>query len=133
MKSERLLTSLLLALLGSVAAMHKLLGDFPPAWFEGKFAESLLGSIPGGIVASFAIIVLLELAIPALLIAGVAKGEHRQPGMGRFTNLGFLTALVLFVVLFFGSFLVQDYDNGFQDFLYFVGTVVLRWRWANAS
>ena len=130
--TERLLVALLLSLLGLVAGVHKLLGDFPPAWFEGKFSESLIGMVPGGIALSFGIIVLLELAIPALFCAAIVKREHQQEGLGRFAGLSFNIALILFIVLFFGSFLVQDYDNGFQDFLYFVRVVILRWRWGSS-
>jgi hypothetical protein len=30
------------------------------------------------------------------------------------------------LILFFGSFLVKDYDNGFNDFIYFVGILYLK-------
>jgi hypothetical protein len=50
---------------------------------------------------------------------------HQKKAHQRSLSLGFLTCYVLFLTLTFGSFLVQDYDNGFKDFLYFVGILVI--------
>jgi hypothetical protein len=36
-----------------------------------------------------------------------------------------MAALLLFLILFFGSFIAQSYDNGFMDFGYFAFTIYL--------
>jgi len=122
---ERIFILLLYISLAGIAGIHKLIGDFPPTWFYGKFKETFLNAIPGGIWLSFVLIVVLELAIALLFMIAFIKGEFKSQAKQTFTHFGFLASLSLFVVLFFGSFLVQDYDNGFNDFMYFGVTVFL--------
>ena len=122
---ERILILLLYISLAGVAGIHKLLGDFPPSWIYGKFKETFLNAIPGGIWLSFVLIVVLEIAIAALFSIALIKGEFKSQAKQTFSRFGFLASLALFVILFFGSFLVQDYDNGFNDFVYFGVTVFL--------
>jgi len=121
----RIFILLLYISLAGIAGIHKLIGDFPPTWFYGKFKETFLNAIPGGIWLSFVLIVVLELAIALLFIIAFIKGEFKSQAKQTFSHFGFLASLALFVVLFFGSFLVQDYDNGFNDFVYFGVTVFL--------
>jgi len=123
---ERIFILLLYISLAGIAGIHKLIGDFPPTWFYGKFKETFLNAIPGGIWLSFVLIVVLELAIALLFIIAFIKGEFKSQAKQIFSHFGFLASLALFVVLFFGSFLVQDYDNGFNDFMYFGVTVFLK-------
>jgi len=122
---ERIFILLLYISLAGIAGIHKLIGDFPPTWFYGKFKETFLNAIPGGIWLSFVLIVVLELAIALLFMIAFIKGEFKSQAKQTFSHFGFLASLSLFVVLFFGSFLVQDYDNGFNDFVYFGVTVFL--------
>ena len=122
---ERILILLLYISLAGIAGIHKLLGDFPPAWFYGKFKETFLNAITGGIWLSFVLIVVLEIAIAVLFSIALIKGEFKSQAKQTFSYFGFIALLVLFVILFFGSFLVQDYDNGFNDFVYFGVTVFL--------
>jgi hypothetical protein len=122
---ERIFILLLYISLAGIAGIHKLIGDFPPTWFYGKFKETFLNAIPGGIWLSFVLIVVLELAIALLFMIAFIKGEFKSQAKQTFSHFGFLASLALFVVLFFGSFLIQDYDNGFNDFLYFGVTVFL--------
>jgi hypothetical protein len=122
---ERILINLLYVALGATTGIHKLLGDFPPSWFREKFADSLIGWIPGGIEISFAIIVILELAIAGLFSLALIKREYAKGTTKTYSLLGFYASLILFLILFFGSFLVQNYDNGFFDFMYFATTVYL--------
>ena len=126
---ERLLITLLLLLVAGIPAIHKLMGDIPPEWFQNKFGKSLIGMAPGGITGSYLIIILLEIAVPVLLIIGAVRGEWYAKEIGKFTEWGFSALMVLFVILFFGSFLVEDYSNGFFDFTYFVGVILLKWRY----
>jgi hypothetical protein len=122
---ERILILLLYISLAGIAGIHKLLGDFPPAWFYGKFKETFLNALPSGIWLSFVLIVVLEIAIAVLFSIALIKGEFKSQAKQTFSYFGFIALLVLFVILFFGSFLVQDYDNGFNDLVYFGVTVFL--------
>jgi hypothetical protein len=122
---ERILILLLYISLAGIAGIHKLIGDFPPAWFYGKFKETFLNALPSGIWLSFVLIVVLEIAIAVLFSIALIKGEFKSQAKQTFSYFGFIALLVLFVILFFGSFLVQDYDNGFNDFVYFGVTVFL--------
>ncbi len=122
---ERILILLLYITLAGIAGIHKLLGDFPPTWFYDKFKDTFLNWISGGIWLSFVLIVVLEIAIAVLFSIALIKGEFKSQAKQTFSYFGFIASLVLFVILFFGSFLVQDYDNGFNDFVYFAVTVYL--------
>jgi hypothetical protein len=122
---ERILILLLYISLAGIAGIHKLLGDFPPTWFFEKFKSSFLNWIPGGIWLSFVLIVVLEIAIAVLFSIALIKGEFKSQAKQIFSYFGFIASLALFVILFFGSFLVQDYNNGFNDFIYFGVTVFL--------
>jgi hypothetical protein len=122
---EKVLIILIYLALGATTGIRKLLGDFPPSWFREKFADSLIGWIPGGIEISFAIIVILELAIAGLFSLALIKREYAKGTTKTYSLLGFYASLILFLILFFGSFLVQNYDNGFFDFVYFGMTVYL--------
>jgi len=127
MKIERLLILILLIVLMGTAAYHKLLGDFPPEWFIRKFEATFFAAIPGGLTIAFSSIVLLEVAIPIVFTLAIIKKQFslNNGNQTNFLRLGFIFSLLLFVMLTFGSFLVQDYDNGFKDFLYFVGIYFL--------
>jgi hypothetical protein len=122
---ERILILLLYITLAGIAGIHKLLGDFPPTWFYDKFKDTFLNWMPGGIWLSFVLIVVLEIAIAVLFSIALIKGEFKSQAKQTFSYFGFIASLALFVILFFGSFLVQDYDNGFNDFVYFAVTVFL--------
>ena len=130
---ERICIYLLYTLLGSVAAYHKLNGNIPPQWFFEKFQNTFLHTIPYGLNLSFLIIILLEIAIPIVFLVALVSQEFRTDSKQRFSTLGFRLSLVLFLVLFFGSFLVQDYENGFLDFMYFAVTIYLMRLTANKS
>ena len=130
---EKVLIILIYLALGATTGIHKLLGDFPPSWFREKFADSLIGCIPGGIEISFAIIVILELAIAGLFALALIKREYAKGTTKTYSLLGFYASLILFLILFFGSFLVQNYDNGFFDFVYFGMTVYLMRYYLNEA
>lgn len=122
---ERFLILLIYLLLGAVTGIHKILGDFPPVWFKEKFDGSLIGMIPGGTALSFGIITILELSIAVLFIIAILKKEYKKDIIKTYSRAGFLASLLLFLILFFGSFLIQNYDNGFFDFVYFACTIFL--------
>ena len=118
------LSLLLITLLLLVAAIHKLNGEIPPNWFIVKFQDTIISKVPFGLEASYWIIMLLELFVPAVFALSwlqMARRKNYQLPL----SIGFLGCYVLFVALTFGSFLVQDYENGFMDFTYFVGIMLI--------
>lgn len=111
---------LALILLTGMPGVHKLLGDIPPQWFHNLFDKSIIGSIPFGVQASFTIIMLLELATGLVFTVSLI-GEFRQTSWRhKWIRCGFIMTQLLFLILFFGSFLIENYDNGFKDFIYLV-------------
>ena len=122
---KRTLILLIYAFLGGITGLQKILGEFPPKWYIDKYSATLISWLPGGIVISFMIIVLLELAIASLFVLALLKGEFKESQTPKFSKWGFHVSLLLFLILFFGSFLVQSYDNGFMDFGYFAFTIYL--------
>lgn len=123
-KLRRQLAILLLIVVFAVAGIHKVFGELPPNWFVDKFADSLLGSIPSGITVSYGIIIVLELLGALFFIIALVQTQLGKINQ-KFLDLGFIIGYTLFVILTFGSFLVEDYDNGFKDFMYFVGLIAI--------
>lgn len=118
------LSLILLATILLIPAIHKILDQIPPSWFIQKFNDSIIGNIPGGISISFYLIVLLEFTGPILILIGLIQ-MNRKKKYARFLSAGFSTYYLLFLTLTFGSFLVQDYDNGYKDFMYFIGVMLI--------
>ena len=125
MMKTRALILLIYAFLGGITGLQKILGEFPPKWYIDKYSATLISWLPGGIVISFMIILLLELAIASLFVLALLKGEFKESQTPKFSKWGFHGSLLLFLILFFGSFLAQSYDNGFMDFGYFAFTIYL--------
>ena len=124
----RFLLLLTLLFLTGIPGVHKLLGDYPPEWFVGLFKDSVIGAIPGGLYLSFWIIVLLELCAGILFFIALLQKEFTGDVTYTYSTYGLYLTQILFVVLFFGSFLIENYDNGFKDFVYLLGVVgVQRW------
>jgi hypothetical protein len=108
-----------------IPAVHKLLGDFPPEWFQRSFEPSVFGKIPNGVALAFGCVLFIEL-LTAALFARLLLGElFRKPAGQGWIHAAFDSALVMFFILFFGSFLIENYDNGFKDFVYFAVVVYL--------
>lgn len=120
MKLDRLFIQFIFVCLAGLTAIHKLTLPFPPNWFVKKFEQSIIQQIPFGIEISFGIITLFELIICVFFTLGILKKEFQEANKNTFSLLGINFALGLFLMLFFGSFLVEDYDNGFKDFIYFI-------------
>jgi uncharacterized membrane protein YphA (DoxX/SURF4 family) len=117
---------ILLALILLIPAIHKILDQIPPDWFIQKFNDSFIGKIPGCISISYYLIILLEFTGPILFLIGLIQ-MNRKKKHEQFLSLGFLTCYLLFLTLTFGSFLVQDYDNGFKDFMYFISLMLIEY------
>ena len=122
---KKILTTLLLIIVLGVPAIHKITGPYPPDWFLNKFVDSIINQIPFGLKLSYTIIVLLEIAGPLLFIIGLLKKEHTENADVKYINYGFYVCYTLFIILTFGSFLIEDYSNGFKDFTYFIGIVII--------
>lgn len=112
--------------LAGITAYQKISGLVIPEWFSNKFQDSMIGFIPFGIPLSFIIITILETSIAICMIVSLLKREYKVDANKVSLNLGLDLSLVLFVILFFGSFLVGDYENGALDFLYFIGALAIR-------
>lgn len=121
----RLILLLTLLFLTALPGIHKILGDLPPDWFVGMFEKSIIGKIPAGLEISFVIIVLLELGAGVLFLLALLRKEFTADSLVRFTRYGLLVTQLLFLILFFGSFLIENYDNGFKDFMYLVGVILI--------
>jgi hypothetical protein len=120
------LIQLLFLSLAGITAFQKISGLAIPEWFIHKFENSFINLIPFGITISFIVITLLETSIAICMVFSLIKREYKLDSERVNLNFGLDLALVLFLVLFFGSFLVGDYENGALDFLYFVGTLAIR-------
>lgn len=112
--------------LSATTAYQKIVELSVPEWFLHKFENSFIAIVPYGITISFIIISFLELTIAISMVISVLNKEFLIGSGKTFFNFGLDLALVLFVILFFGSFLVGDYNNGAFDFMYFIATLFIR-------
>ena len=120
------LVQLLFLSIAGITAWQKISGLDVPQWFQHKLENSVIASVPFGITCSFLIIAFLELSIALCMSYSIVKQEYKLQEEKLIFNLGLDLSLILFLLLFFGSFLVGDYDNGALDFLYFMGTLAIR-------
>jgi hypothetical protein len=122
--ARKALSLLLLIIILLVPGIHKIADKMPPNWFIEKFNDSIIGIVPGGLWFSYHLIVFLEFVGPSLFIIALFQMVRKEDDQ-RFLSYGFICCYILFIILTFGSFLVQDYDNGFKDFLYFIGIMLV--------
>ena len=114
-----LLIQLLFLSLAGITALQKITGAFVPEWFVKKFEPTLIGTVPYGIELSFLTIIALETLIAVCFLISIVRMEFVSQLSKSFLFWGFDLAMLLFLVLFFGSFLAGDYSNGALDFMYF--------------
>jgi hypothetical protein len=124
--NHTILVQLLYLSLAGITAWQKISGLTVPQWFQQKFENSVITFVPYGISISFLLITFLELSIALIMIYSLVKLEYKLQEEKLVFNFGLDLSMILFLLLFFGSFLVGDYDNGALDFLYFIGTLVIR-------
>lgn len=122
--SKKIIALLLLIIVLFLPAISKLSSDIPPEWFLKKFDDTILNAIPSGLTISFLIILALEIIAPVLMIVAIIKILTKR-NYKKILSSGFLCYYTLFLILTFGSFLVKDYDNGFKDFTYFIGILLI--------
>jgi hypothetical protein len=114
-----LLMQLLFLSLAGITALQKITGTFVPEWFVKKFEPTLIGTVPYGIELAFLTIISLETLIAVCFLISIVRMEFVSQRSKSFLFWGFDLAMLLFLVLFFGSFLAGDYSNGALDFMYF--------------
>jgi hypothetical protein len=114
-----LLLQLLFLSLSGITAWQKISALIVPEWFLKKFEHSFFGMIPLGIPLAFYTIIVLETAVAIAFIISLLKMEFRNNASRNWLCLGLDLSMLLFLILFFGSFLVSDYSNGALDFMYF--------------
>jgi hypothetical protein len=107
--------------LTGITAIQKILPLEIPSWFNEKF-EKTIGMIPCGIELSFFTITFLESLIAVLILFSIIKMEFKFKRDKPILKMALELSMILFLILFFGSFLAMDYENGALDFLYFAGT-----------
>ena len=123
--NKQFIASIILMFLGGIPGTHKLLGKYPPNWFHQMFKGSPLDFFPNSITFSFLIIVFLELLGASLFFLALLNKEYKTQKL-TYTNIGFMVYLILFTCLFFGSFIIENYDNGFKDFIYFSSIIIIQ-------
>ncbi len=121
---KKQLSLLLLVLLLLIPAIHKINATIPAEWFVNKFEKSLIGSFSWGIPMSYYLIIFLEITGPFFILLSMFLILFKKK-YSTCLHIGFMIYYILFVILTFGSFLVQDYDNGFKDFIYFIGIMFI--------
>ena len=104
-----LLIQLLFLSLAGITALQKITGAFVPEWFIKKFENTLIGAVPYGIELSFLTIIALETLIAVCFLISVVRMEFVSQRSKSFLFWGFDLAMLLFLVLFFGSFLALDF------------------------
>ena len=112
--------------LSAATAYQKIIEFTIPEWFVHKFEHSFIGLIPFGIPFSFIVITIIESTIAIAMIYSMLNKEYQVESEKLAYNFGLDLSLILFIILFFGSFLVGDYNNGALDFMYFIGTLFIR-------
>lgn len=125
MINNQFITSCILMLLGGIPGIHKLLGQYPPNWFKEMFKNSIIDIFPHSITFSFLIIIFLEILGASLFLLALLKKEYITKKY-TYTNIGISTYLILFTILLFGSFIIENYDNGFKDFIYFSAIIIIK-------
>jgi len=118
------------------AGISKLFSGMP-SWFDGKFGKTFLGTFPG-LVATFWLLTISELL--AFLLAGLALARleflERQPA--KILPATLVWSLFVFLQLGFGQWLTSEFNGAFQQFMYFMGTLlalqfVIIWPYENTG
>ena len=114
--------NLLFLMVWGFAATDKLLHGMP-SWFGDKFGKTLLAKFPG-VTGSFWLLALAELLAFALAGAALLRGDFLGRRAPMLLTAALVWSLFVFVQLGFGLWLTGDFAGGFQQFMYFSGTLV---------
>lgn len=104
------------------AAIDKLLNGVP-SWFDGKFGQTFLASVPG-LTATFWLLAGSELLAFALAVLALVSAEFLEGKRRRFLPATLVWSLLVFVQLGFGQWLTKEFNGAFQQFMYFCGTLL---------
>lgn len=113
---------LLYAVIWGFAGIGKLQSGVP-AWFGDKFGGTFLARFPG-LSATFWLLTISELAAFVLFLLALLSGEWLARRTPRFLAAGLVWSLFVFIQLGFGQWLTAEFNGAFQQFVYFVGTLV---------
>jgi len=114
--------NLLFLMVWGFAGIDKLLHGVP-SWFDGKFGKTFLGTFPG-LTATFWLLAISELLAFALGIVALVRIEFLRQRPAMFLCATLAWSLFVFLQLGFGLWLTGDFNGGFQQFMYFTGTLV---------
>jgi hypothetical protein len=120
--SAFLAINLLFLIVWGFAAGSKLI-DGMPSWFGAKFGKTFLASFPG-VTATFWLLAGSELLAFGLGAMALLVGDFVGRKSARFLPAMLAWSLFVFVELGFGLWLTGDFTGGFQQFMYFSGTLV---------
>lgn len=118
------LTPTLLVICWGLPGVGKITSGGVPHWFGEQFGKTFLASFPGLAVSFYSIAVLEVLAAVAAL-ASLLRGEFIRDVHPNFLFIAITLSLVLFVQLFFGKQLLNDFGGTRDLFMYFAGTLVM--------
>ena len=118
----RLAILLVFAMVWGFAGVSKVAAPVP-AWFVEKFQPTVLGQFPGA-VASYWVLAAAELGVFALGVIALVRLEFLKPTPNGFGAWMLVGSLFVFGMLGFGLWLTRDFNGGFQQFLYFAGTLI---------
>jgi hypothetical protein len=104
------------------AAIGKLLEGMP-SWFEGKFGKTFLARFPG-LTATFWLLTASELLAFALAVTALVRCEFLERQPTKCLPIMLVWSLFVFLQLGFGQWLTKEFNGGFQQFMYFSGTLL---------
>ena len=114
--------NLLFLMVWGFAGISKVM-DGVPSWFDGKFGKTFLASFPG-LTATFWLLTISELLAFALAGVALVRIEFLRQRPAVFLCATLAWSLFVFLQLGFGQWLTSDFNGGFQQFMYFTGTLV---------
>jgi hypothetical protein len=97
--------------------------DGMPSWFGAKFGKTFLGTFPG-VTTTFWLLAGSELLAFGLGVMALLAVDFAGRKSAKFLPAMLAWSLFVFVELGFGLWLTGDFAGGFQQFMYFSGTLV---------
>lgn len=114
--------NLLLAMIWGFAGISKVQDGRPP-WFDDRFGKTFLAAFPG-LPATFWLLAASELAAFGLAVAALVRIEFLRQRPATFLAATSAWSLFVFLQLGFGQWLTGEFVGGFQQFMYFCGTLL---------
>lgn len=114
--------NLLLLMIWGFAGWSKVRDGIPP-WFDDKFGKTFFATLPG-LPATFWILTVSELAAFTLALVALLRLEFLTQGAATLLSLTAAWSMFVFLQLGFGQWLTGEFTGGFQQFMYFCGTLL---------